>query len=99
MNTYDVGDKVRITGAWTDPNDSDAAIDPTTVSAAYKNPSGVVLTKVYGSDADVVRSGTGSFYMDISITVSGEYWYRWIGTGTGQAAGESMFGVREQQTI
>lgn len=95
VNIYDKGDLVRCTGTFTDSETPPNAVDPTTVSFKFKNPAGSVTTYVYGVDAQLVRSGVGIYYADISLTAPGIWRYRFESTGTGQAAGEHFFEARE----
>lgn len=88
---YDTGDLVRLSVAFTV---SAAATDPTIVRVKYINPSGTQMTKIYGTDVEVVKDSTGNFHIDISPTIAGVWRYRWEGTGTAQAAGEAAFEVR-----
>lgn len=51
---------------------------------------------VYGTDAEVIRAGTGSYYVDLAVTsamVGKLVKYRWEATGAVQAANESEFRV------
>lgn len=95
VNTYDIGDLVKISATFTDENGT--ATDPTTLEAAFKSPSGTISTFTYGTDPEVVRDSAGVYHLDISITESGRYDYRWSSTGTGQAAEEGYFEVRQQR--
>lgn len=91
-NTYDVGDLVRVTGTFTDSDGT--AVDPTTVTVYHKDPSGNITEWVYLTDTDVVQDTNGTYYADIDIDESGRWYYRFKGTGSGQAAGETYFQVR-----
>lgn len=91
--TYDVGDLVRISSEFT-VQSSGAAITPTAVYVDVKTPAGVTTTYQYTVDAEVILSGTGEFYMDVSATEGGRWLYRWYSTGTGQAAEPGEFIVR-----
>ena len=97
-NTYDVGDEIRCTGTFTDA-DGDAQ-DPASVFFSFEAPSDASVTQYeYGVDTEVVKSSTGVYYVDLSIDESGMWYYRWHSTGTGQAAGENYFYVREQEVV
>jgi hypothetical protein len=97
-NTYYVGGSLRptftfaklISGSW-------VATDPTTIKLKFKTPAGVVTTYTYGVDAQVVRSGTGVYYFDLSFTTHGEWWYRAEGTGAVEEAFEKYLNVRNSQ--
>ena len=93
-NTYDVGDSVRCTGTWTTA--AGAAVDPTTVTFIYEDPSGNTTTLIYDTDAEVIKSDTGIYYVDVDADESGTWQTRWESTGTGKAAGEDEFFVRRQ---
>ena len=81
-----VGDVRRLTGTFTDPLNSDAAIDPTVVKLTVRHGDGTTATYVYGTDAIVVKDSTGVYHADVELTVVGAFAYRWWSTGTGQAS-------------
>ena len=91
MATYDKGDLVRVTGTFT--NAAGTAIDPAVVKFQFITPAGVTTTYTYGTDAEVVRSATGVYYVDINASQTGTYRYRFYSTGMGQAAAEGNFRV------
>lgn len=92
VNVYDVGDLARVTGTFTDVN-GDVA-DPDTLTFSYENPQGTVTSYVYLTNAELVRQSEGIFYVDVSMTLVGDYHYRWIATGSGQGAQGGVFRVR-----
>jgi hypothetical protein len=94
MNSYDVGDLVRLSATF---EVSDVATNPTATTFKIKVPSGTVTTYVYGTDAQLVRDSTGHFHVDWSVTESGPHYWRMAGTGSAQAAEESAFFVRESR--
>lgn len=96
-NTYDIGDKARITLALTV---DDVATDPSGLSFILRNPAGTLTTYVYGTDAQLEKTGTGAYRVDYSLTgvAPGIYRYRWVATGTGQGAEEGWFEVRPTLT-
>lgn len=79
MSTYDVGNKIRVTGTFTDPLNSDAAIDPTTVYCTVRSPAGVNTTYQYGVDSEITKSDTGVYYIDLPLTTTGNWSVRWWG--------------------
>ena len=90
--SYKVGDVVRVTGTWT--NAAGTAIDPDTVSFEYRLPGGATTTTYeYGTDAEVVKSATGIYYVDVSQTAAGTFRAKWLSTGDGQAAETVHFNV------
>ena len=94
-NEYDIGDKVRATVTFR--NISDVLTDPTTIIIRTKTTADVEASFTYGVDAEVIKSSTGIYYMDITTTAAGNYFYRGVGTGTLVAAGESFFVVRASE--
>ena len=94
-NTYDKGDLVRCSGAFTDG--AGDAIDPVTVVFKYKDPGGNVTTLTYGTDAALKRSSVGNYYVDVDANASGSWYYRFESTGSGQAADEYGFDVPKSE--
>jgi hypothetical protein len=92
MNTYDKGDKVRVTGRF-----ANGTVDPTTLTAKISNPSGTVTTYVYGADAQLVRESLGVFYVDVSLTAPGTWLVAFVGTGVAEAAELHELYVRVSQ--
>ncbi len=95
MNSYDVGDQVRIT---VDIADADGrAIDPTALTFSYRDPANVVTELTYGEDEAVSRKGLGSYYVDLVANRAGIWPYRWECSGTVTAAVEGRFTVRRSE--
>ena len=92
MNSYDVGDVVRCSGAFA--NSAGTAVDPTAVLCKVRKPDGTITTFTYGVDAALVKAAVGSYYLDVEATAAGVWYYRFYSTGVGQAAGETSFRVR-----
>lgn len=95
MNTYDIGDQVRLTSNLT--NLSGTLTDPTTVTLRVRKPDGVATDYTYAGGA-VTKSSTGVYYRDVDIDQAGEWNYRWSGTGTLVVAEEGQFYVRPRRT-
>lgn len=91
MGLYNLGDLVRVSGAFTTAAGS--ATDPGTVTTYYRNPAGSVTTLVYGADAALVKDSTGNYHVDIDANLPGYWHYAFRGTGSGQSAGENHFQV------
>jgi hypothetical protein len=83
--TVDQGDKIRVTGTFTDPDD-DSAVDPTVVKIGFTNPAGTSTVYTYGTDPEVTRVSAGVYRLLISADTAGRYHVRAWSTGTGQAA-------------
>ena len=67
--------------------------DPTTVSFKYKVPAGTVTTWTVTA-GQIVKDSTGNYHADVSITASGQWFYKFIGVGTVQAVREQRFYVQ-----
>jgi len=91
MNTYHVGDRVRVTGTLTDL--AGAVTDPDTVTVKHRGPGGSVTAWVYGTDNEVVKSSAGVYYAEIDADAAGNWYYRIESTGVGKAASEGAFYV------
>lgn len=92
MNTYDVGDQVRLAVTFTD-EDGNAA-DPTVITVKYISPLGTVTERTYEDDPAVVRDGTGQYSTDFVANRAGGWHYRWQSSGAITAAAEGQFQVR-----
>lgn len=89
-NHFDVGTLVRVSGVFKDA--SAALLDPTTVKFKWKRPdTGALTIYTYLTDVQLVRDSSGTYHVDLSADVQGEWLYRWESTGTGQAAVDSAF--------
>lgn len=86
MNTYDVGDLIRLNAAFEDA--CGQAVDPTTVEIRVKA-GGVTTTYT-----NAMQDSPGKYHLDILLTLAGQTDYRWIGTGAVQTAAEGRFNVR-----
>ncbi|MEK9736192.1 MAG: hypothetical protein VW239_02585 [Candidatus Nanopelagicales bacterium] len=96
MADYEQGSLVRATATFV--NASDVNTDPTTVTVKYRVGSDAAVSKVYGTDAEVIKSATGIYYIDLTVGTSDGTWYvRWEGTGDVVAAVEASFGVKQSQ--
>ena len=91
MTLFDIGDQVRCTTSFT--NLAGVATDPTTVKFKVKSPS-AETEYVYGVDAEVVRTATGVFYVDVTFTASGSWSVRWVASGNLVSAIEQKVKVR-----
>lgn len=92
VNTYDVGDLVRLSATFTDA--AGQYCDPTVVCFSVLPPSqSIGTTYTYGTDPEVVKDSQGHYHMDINITDWGIWHYRAYATGTGQGAEHWKFVV------
>lgn len=91
IHVYKKGQKVRCEVDFTV---SDVLTDPSTVTAKTKSPSGMVLSYVYGVDAELVKDGVGEYHIDVTANEIGQWHFRFEGTGTCAAVEEAAFAVR-----
>ena len=91
INTYIIGNLIRVTAAFTDPDNADAPIDPTAVNFTFKDPTGNSTTYLFGIDSQLVKDSVGNYHVDIDINQSGTWHYKFFSTGTGQAAERGQF--------
>jgi hypothetical protein len=101
-NTYDYLDRIRISVEFTTTATPPVFVDPDTVVARFRDPSGVITVRTFGVDPEVVKTGVGRYYTDIDISVFNveppRWYYRWEGTGAGaQGSAERAFEIRETQ--
>ena len=88
---YDKGDRPRCRAEFRLNN---ILTDPTVITFKYKKPDGTVITLVYETDTELKRDSAGIYYIDIDVDLSGQWYYRFEGTGTVKAASESRFQVK-----
>lgn len=94
MDNIDIGDVYRVSVAFADTEG--VAGDPAAVTCRLKRPGGLVSVYVYGTDAEVIKSGVGSYYVDVTVNAAGGWSYRWEGVGGGlTAADEQLFYVKK----
>ena len=97
-NSYQIGQRVKITATFVDDSSPPVATDPTTVVARVKGPDGVETSYTYPDT--VVKESTGVYSLEVDIEDAGLLWYRFEGTGTIQTANESaMIGDRSQFNV
>jgi hypothetical protein len=88
-NTYDIGDQVRTSVAFT--TTVGTPVDPTAVTFRLRKPSGIISILVYGVDAAVVKDSVGNYHVDVTVDLQGIFAYRYEGTGAAVAACEGRF--------
>jgi hypothetical protein len=96
INAYDKGDLVRISGSFV--NASDVATDPTEAVLRVKAPDKTTTVCRWptpgAGESALTRDSAGAFHVDLSITQSGYWTYRWEGTGAVQSADEATLYAR-----
>ena len=94
MNTYDIGDRIRLRGSFV--NSAGTVVDPSSVTLQLRQLDtdlGSYTTLVYGVNS-IVRASAGEYYHDAAPSSEGEWRFRWNGLGDNAAAGESAFLMR-----
>lgn len=86
MENFIQGNLVRVTVTFQDLLGVNT--DPTSVTAKIENPSKVTTTYTYLSTADIVRSATGVYYIDVDLDEGGIWKYRFEGIGNLKAASQ-----------
>lgn len=97
MNTYDIGDQVRLEVIFRDEDGVEH--DPTAVLCTVKESDGDTLYYAYGDDPALTRDNTGTYYLDLIATKAGTWSYRWQGSGALTAAAEGSFIVRRSKFL
>jgi hypothetical protein len=92
MPIYDIGDRVRCSVAFT--NLAGAAADPTTIAFKVRTPGGTETEYVYGVNAEVVRTATGAYYVDVTLTAASDWSVRFVASGSIVTATEQTVRVR-----
>lgn len=87
VNRYDIGDRVTITGTFTQ---NGAAVDPVTVRAKWRLDEGTVTTLTY--PADISKLDIGIYSLSILTTTAGTVYYRMDDNGANVAT-EGQFVV------
>jgi len=96
QTNYDIQDVARLEASFT--NNAGAASDPTTVTCYIKTPDDNIRLVTYSSGA-IVKSSTGNYYYDYTISQSGIHTYRFTGTGACIAGSEQNFSVQPSKII
>jgi hypothetical protein len=92
--SYDVGDESKLTATF--KNIDSVLTAPTTITLKVKPPSGATATYLMGASS-MLNPSVGVYTYALPLTMSGVWFYRWIGTGTVTAAGEGWLRVNASQ--
>ena len=79
-NPYQLDTTVQLNGTFTEA-DGVTLVDPTTVTIAVQDPTGVITEYTVVTTPAVVRVSTGIYYLQIEPTISGVWIYKWQGAG------------------
>ena len=81
MNSYNVGTAAKCQTTFYSDNAKTTPADPTTVKFRLTSPAGVITEYTYPTDAQLVKSGTGVYYVNVTPTAGGVWTYTFRGTG------------------
>lgn len=101
MNSYDQGDRVRLTATF---RSYGVAVDPSALTFRIVGPS-TDTTYTYPTDAQLVKDSVGNYHVDFTIpatgkTAAGRYAYRFTGTGANNpGAAEGVFVVPNSRVL
>lgn len=94
---YDIGDEVVVTAEFTDGDPQSATygelVDPTTVVAYSKSPSGTVAPLV------VTKAAVGIYQATITPDAAGRWDYRFEGSGENVGVQEDWFRVKSPNIV
>lgn len=95
---FDHGDTVNVYGEFRGP-DGELG-DPQTVKVSVKRPdTGVITTKTYDVDVDVIKDGVGKYHLTVDLNAEGTWAARWFSEGTLKAAAEMRFKVKDSDFV
>ena len=73
-------------------NRSGTVVDPGAVVGKFENPGGTETTYTYGTDAELVKESTGTYYFVLTVDAAGT-WYVRMETTNPDVAREASFTV------
>ena len=81
---FQKGTTVNCRVTFTDPDNADTVVDPTSVTFKYQSPDLTVTSYVFGTDAQVVKESVGKYLVRLLLDQEGTFRYRWVAaTSTG----------------
>lgn len=96
VNVYDIGDLVILKATFLV---DETPTDPTTVTFRLLRPDKTKVVYVYETDDELTSAETGIYEVQVPITKSGTWTYRFEGTGDAIAAEEASFNVRKSKIV
>lgn len=91
------GDQLRVRALFEDLDGDNA--DPDTVTVRWKAPEQPSITKVYGTDSEVVKLAAGDYAIDVPLDAPGAWYFRWEAAGDFVGAAESAQTVDASQVL
>lgn len=83
---YTLDQVVRLRATFTD-TDTEALVDPTTITLNIRTPNGTVTAYTYAL-AEITKESSGVYSKLVVLNECGRWKYRWISSGTGAGAAE-----------
>lgn len=96
---FDKGQTVHVAAIFL--NSAGSAADPSVVKFTYRAAAlAISTTLTYGTDAALVKSATGNYFVDLDTSESGGVWdWNFYATGTGASADSDQFYVKSTAAI
>ena len=88
MDKVYIGTRRRVQATFKNSASPPVAADPTTIVFHQRSPLGVRTSYTYVTNAEVVRTATGVYHVDVTPTEPGVWSFRFEGTGTVTAVDE-----------
>ncbi len=95
IDSYDNRDLIRLRATFVSTDLSTPA-DASSIFAMVQNPYGTVATYAFSSGS-IVRSGVGGYWLELTPSMAGNWYYRWEASGGVQAAEEWSFIVSQSK--
>lgn len=92
VTAYDKNDRLKVSIVFT--NEAGTATDPSAVLFKIRKPDGTSTTYTYGAGVEIVKNSTGSYTVELDLSQSGDWLYRWESTGVVQTASEEQIYVK-----
>ena len=98
ISAFSSGDTIRFTATFAVGGVN--STPSTAITFRTKNPNGVVASYVYNTDSELLTSGDGVFYIDLTLNLPGEHHYRWEGSGSiAPGASEGVIRINRSNVI
>lgn len=101
MNTYQVGDRIRVSTSTPFTDIDSVAIDPDVVTFEIKSSDGTTASYVYNTHSNVTKIATGDYACDFDVDLSGTWHYHILGETSGsenRGGAQGKFRVQKKGT-
>lgn len=96
IQQFEAGDTVRSTATFTVGSTN---TDPDTVTVRFRDPFGVITPFVFGTDPEVSNTAVGVYRIDHQMSIPGEWWVRWEGTGAAAGIAEERVFIKRSMVV